>query len=65
MRHEIRLEDLDTWLREERWETYASSSGKRLEVNERRSVYRVRVQGVVKYEGASSAIAVAAYNAAE
>jgi hypothetical protein len=62
--HQINVADLTEWLGgEDRWETYAiSNSDKRFEVYVRRGIYRVTINGEVKYLGPRKEAAVRIYN---
>jgi hypothetical protein len=65
MSHQIiTLAGLGEWLGEDHWETYASSSDKKFEVYIRRGIYRVTVNGVVKYLGPRKEAAIGIYNGA-
>jgi hypothetical protein len=66
MTHQINVADLNEWLGgERRWETYAiSNSDKVLEVYRRRGIYRVTVNGAVRYLGRGKENAVRVYNEA-
>jgi hypothetical protein len=62
---EITVADLNEWLGgERRWQTYTSSSDKMLEVYRRRGIYRVTVDGSIKYLGPRKEAAIRAYNGA-
>jgi hypothetical protein len=61
----INADDLTEWLGgEHRWETYASSPGKTFEVYIRRGIYRVIVNGAVRYLGPRKETAIKFYNEA-
>jgi hypothetical protein len=66
MTHQINVADLNEWLGgERRWETYArSNDDKVLEVYRRRGIYRVTVNGAVRYLGRRKENAVRVYNEA-
>jgi hypothetical protein len=65
MTHQINVDDLTEWLGgERRWEAYASNSDKMLEVYRRRGIYRVTVNGAVRYLGRRKENAVRVYNEA-
>jgi hypothetical protein len=62
---EINVADLNEWLGgERRWETYASSPDRTLEVYIRRGIYRVTVDGAIRYLGPRKETAVRVYNEA-
>jgi hypothetical protein len=65
MTHQINVADLNEWLGvEDRWEAYASNSDKVLEVYRRRGIYRVTVNGAIRYLGPRKETAIRAYNEA-
>jgi hypothetical protein len=66
MNHQINVADLNEWLGgEDRWEIYArSNSDKMLEVYRRRGIYRVTVNGTVRYLGPRKEAAIGIYNGA-
>jgi hypothetical protein len=65
MTHQINVTDLTEWLGgEDQWETYASDSDKKFEVYPRRGIYRVTVDGGVKYLGPRKEAAIRVYNGA-
>jgi hypothetical protein len=65
MTHQINVADLNEWLGgENRWEIYVSDIDKMLEVYRRRGIYRVTVDGAIRYLGPRQETAVRFYNEA-
>jgi hypothetical protein len=65
MTHQINVADLNEWLGgENRWEIYVSDIDKMLEVYRRRGIYRVTVDGAVRYLGPRQETAIRFYNEA-
>jgi hypothetical protein len=65
MTGEINVADLNEWLGgENRWEIYVSDIDKMLEVYRRRGIYRVTVDGAIRYLGPRQETAIRFYNEA-
>jgi hypothetical protein len=66
MTGEINVADLNEWLGgENRWEIYVSDIDKMLEVYRRRGIYRVTVDGAIRYLGPRQETAIRVYNEAD
>jgi hypothetical protein len=60
---QVNVDDLTDWMGgEDRWETYASIPDKKFEVYRRRGIYRVTVNGDIRYLGPRKEAAIRVYN---